>query len=60
VARQILLAAWPRLSRSLHSLIAMAEALQPGDELRCPHCRHWHPVTISSVRNTTTSADQML
>lgn len=19
--------------------------LEPGDELKCPHCRHWHPVT---------------
>lgn len=22
----------------------MTKALQPGDEIRCPHCRGWHPV----------------
>ena len=26
--------------------------LEPGDELRCPHCRRWHPVTTWHTEGT--------
>lgn len=26
--------------------------LQPGDELRCPHCRKWHPLIQTSTEGT--------
>jgi len=25
--------------------VAIDRALQPGDLLHCPHCRHWHALT---------------
>ncbi|MGH9254514.1 MAG: endonuclease/exonuclease/phosphatase family protein [Vicinamibacterales bacterium] len=28
----------------------MNKPLKPGDELRCPHCRRWHPVIIANGR----------
>ncbi len=26
--------------------------LQPGDELRCPHCHRWHPVIAGHTEGT--------
>ena len=26
--------------------------LQPGDELRCPHCRNWHPLIQKHTEGT--------
>jgi hypothetical protein len=34
-------------------------ALQQGDELRCPHCRRWHPVTLRYDAGTPYSQAMM-
>jgi hypothetical protein len=35
------------------------QPLQPGDELRCPHCSSWH-VVIQTYREGTDYTRQML
>ncbi len=30
----------------------MTVPLQSADELRCPHCRRWHPVTLRHTDGT--------
>jgi len=30
----------------------MDSALEPGDELHCPHCRRWHVVTLKHSTGT--------
>ena len=31
--------------------------LEPGDELRCPHCRRWHPVIAPHTEGTLYTLD---
>jgi hypothetical protein len=38
------------LARS--TLRVMEKPLEPGDELRFPHCRRWHPVAATSTSGT--------
>ena len=33
--------------------------LEPGDELRCPHCRRWHPLSQRQTEGTATGADML-
>jgi hypothetical protein len=34
---------------------------RPGDELQCPHCRRWHPLTLTTGTVTSTPyANDML
>ncbi len=30
----------------------MGKPLEAGDELRCPHCRRWHPVAATNSAGT--------
>jgi hypothetical protein len=37
------------------------QGLRPGDELQCPHCCRWHPLTLTTSTVTSTPyADDML
>jgi hypothetical protein len=40
-------------NRESNTLPLMAHALEPGDEIRCPHCHRWHPV----IRRQQTGTD---
>jgi hypothetical protein len=33
--------------------------LQPGDEMRCPHCRRWHPLIQKHTEGTDTAVDML-
>ena len=33
--------------------------LEPGDELRCPHCRRWHPVIAPHTEGTLYTLDML-
>ena len=30
-----------------------------GDELRCPHCRRWHPLVIGATEGTPYAVDML-
>jgi hypothetical protein len=33
--------------------------IQPGDQLRCPHCRRWHPLIQQPTAGTSTGRDML-
>jgi hypothetical protein len=33
--------------------------LEPGDEVRCPHCRRWHPVIAPHTEGTLYTLDML-
>ena len=33
--------------------------LEPGEELRCPHCRQWHPVIAPHTEGTLYTLDML-
>jgi hypothetical protein len=35
------------------------ERLQAGDQLRCPHCRRWHPLILKPTSGTATGIDML-
>jgi hypothetical protein len=52
VTYRVILAAYPRRMETL--------ALRSGDQLRCPHCRRWHPLVFRADVTSTPYANDML